>query len=199
MMSKRAGMTAGELLAQLAADPEYQAMRAERDRELARIAERRKQEQQPLLKELAIAGVDVNWVGEMLNIPAPDKRVYPVLLNHITKPYSPWLLGWIGCVFGRRSARPIVWDRLIKLLKAHALEGCAVESVMVAISEMAQPTDLHTLLDLISDPSIGRSRIFLVRNLMRSKRPEARSALLQIQSDPDLTVEITARLSRSRS
>lgn len=68
----------------------------------------------------------------------------------------------------------------------------------MAISDMAQPGDLHTLTDLLSDPSLGTSRIFLVSNLMRSKRPEARTALLRNQADPDLTEEITARLSRSR-
>ncbi len=198
-MSKRAGMTAGEMLAQQAANPEYQAMRAERDRELATFAERRKQEQQPLLKDLAMAGVAVDWVGEILSIQVPDQRIYFVLLDHITKPYNPWLLEWIGRAIGSKSARLIVWDRPIKLLKTDALQASAVTGVMIAISEMAQPSDLDTLIDLISDPSLGPSRIFLVGNLTRSKKPEARSALLRNQADPDLTKEITARLSRSRS
>jgi len=70
---------------------------------------------------------------------------------------------------------------------------------MVAISDMAQPSDLETLIDLLSDPSIGGSRIFLVSNLMRSKRPAARTALLRQQDDPDLTGEIKARLAHVRS
>jgi len=199
MVRKRGSMTLDESRAQLAADPEYQAMRAAKDRELSEIAGQRKREQQPLLKDLATAGVIVDWVGELLAIQSPDPRVYPVLLDHITKPYSPELLEWIGRAFGRKSARPIVWDTLIKLLKAHALDGQAVEGVMAAISDMAQPSDLHTLIDLLSDPLLGPSRIFLVGNLMRSKKPEARSALLRNQSDPNLTIEITARLSRIRS
>jgi hypothetical protein len=75
----------------------------------------------------------------------------------------------------------------------------AVEGVMAAISDIAQPSDLHTLIDLLSDPLLGPNRIYLVSNLMRSKKPEARSALLRKQSDPDLNREITFRLSRSRS
>ena len=69
---------------------------------------------------------------------------------------------------------------------------------MVAISDMAQPRDLPTLIDLLSDRSIGTSRIFLVSNLMRSKKPEGRAALLRNQNDPDLEKEIAARLARSR-
>jgi len=70
---------------------------------------------------------------------------------------------------------------------------------MVAISDMAQPSDLGTLIDLISDQSLGVGRIFLVQNLVRSKKPEARATLLQLQDDPDIAKEITARLSRRPS
>lgn len=197
-MRKRAVTTADKFLAQLADDPEYKARRRAWDREFSIIAEGRRREQQALLNDLALAGAVVDWVGGLLEIPAPDERVYPVLLDHITKPYSPHLLEWIGRAFGRMSARPIVWDRLIDFIKAHALEEGATEGVFVAISEMAQPGDLHTLIDLLSDRSLGRGRLYLVRNLMRSKRKEARAALLQNQADPELTNEITARLSRSR-
>lgn len=199
MVRKRGSMTLEELQLQLADDPEYQAMRAAKDREFSDMAEQRKREQQPLLKELATAGVIVDWVGELLRIPSLDARVYAVLLDHITKPYSPSLLEWIGRAFGHRSDRPIVWDALINLLKDYSLDGKAVEGVMAAISDIARPSDLHTLIDLLSDPLLGPSRIYLVSNLMRSKKPEARSALLRKQSDPDLNREITFRLSRSRS
>lgn len=191
-------MTAGELLAELPDDPAYQAVRRERELRLGEVADQRRREQQPLLEDLAALGVNVDWVGSLQGIPEPDVRIYPVLLDHLRRPYSPWLLEWIGRAFGRKAARPIVWDTLIDLIKTHALERPATEGVMVAISDMARPGDLHTLTELLSDSSLGTSRIFLVSNLMRSKRPEARAALLRNQADPDLTEEITARLSRSR-
>ncbi|RYF50102.1 MAG: hypothetical protein EOO38_06460 [Cytophagaceae bacterium] len=192
-------MTLEESQTLLAVDTHYQAIRAARERELSKIADQRKREQRPLLKELATAGVTVNWVGGLSAITSLDSRVYAVLLDHITKPYSPYLLELIGRAFGHRLDRPIVWDALINLLKAHALDSHAVEGVMAAISMIARPSDLHTLIDLLSDPLLGPNRIYLVSNLMRSKRPEARSALVRYQSDPDLTKEITFRLSRSRN
>jgi hypothetical protein len=132
-------------------------------------------------------------------MPDPGERIYPVLLDHLTRPDNPpWLLEWIGRAFGRKSARPIVWDTLVKLIKSHSLEKSAAEGVMVAISDMAQPRDLPTVIDLLTDRTLGTSRIFLVSNLMRSKKPEARAALLQHQDDPDLTKEITARLAKRR-
>lgn len=192
-------MTLREAMEQLNADPAYRVMRRARDSELAEIAELRTREQQPLLNDLSAAGVIVAWVGELCSIPDPDARIYPVLLDHLAKPYSPWLLDWIGRAFGRKTARPIVWDTLINLIKTHALEESAAVGVMVAICGMAQPRDLETLIDLLSNRSVGGSRVFLVGNLVRSKRPAARAALLQHQDDPDLTNEIKARLARNRS
>jgi hypothetical protein len=198
MAAKRGGMTAREHLTRLEADPDYVAMRKAKDLAHANLVEQHRLEQQPLLKDLAAVGVIVDSIGRLCSFSDLDERIYPVLLDHLTRPYSPHLLEWIGRAFGRKSARPIVWDTLVKLIKAHRLEKPAVEGVMVAISDMAQPRDLATLIDLLSDRSIGVSRIFLVSNLMRSKKPEARAALLLNQGDPDLATEIAARLARSR-
>jgi len=90
-------------------------------------------------------------------------------------------------------------NTLVSLIKTHALEVSAAEGVMAAISEMAQPGDADTLIELLSDRSLGPSRVYLVSNLMRSKKQEARFALMRHQIDPDLTKEITARLSRKRT
>ncbi len=65
---------------------------------------------------------------------------------------------------------------------------------MVAISAMARPGDLYCLIDLITDRSLGSHRVFLGRNLMRSKKPEARQTLLNLRDDPELQKEIGARL-----
>jgi hypothetical protein len=198
MAVRRGGTTAGEQLAQLAADPEYQAMRRAKDAAHAKLVEQRAQEAKPLLNDLANVGVVVDSVSRLLEMPDPDERIYPVLLEHLAQPYNPWLLEWIGRALGRKSAHPFVWTILVQLIRSHRLENAAVDGVMVAISNIAQPRDLPTLIDLLSDRSIGISRIFLVRNLMRSKKPEARAALLRNQGDPDLVQEITRRLSRSR-
>lgn len=199
MGTKRGGMTLRELQEQQDADPAYQAMRRARDSEFAEIAALRKREQQPLLSDLSAAGIVVSSVCELRSLPDPDARMYPILLDHLTKPNPPWLLEWIGRAFGRKTARPLVWDSLVHLIKARALEERASIGVMAAISDMAQPRDLDVLIDLLSDQSIGPSRIFLVSNLMRSKKLAARAALLQLQDDPELTHEIKARLAHRRS
>ncbi|WP_097062367.1 hypothetical protein [Sphingomonas guangdongensis] len=99
---------------------------------------------------------------------------------------------------GRKDARPIVWDTLVSRLRSHELQSAAAEGVFTAIATMARPADLPTLIDLLSDPALGRGRIFLVRNVMRSRRPEAKAALIRLKDDPDLATEIAARLSRAK-
>ena len=164
---------------------------------MAEISDGRRREQGPLLDDLAAVGVDIDWVGGLLSNPAPDARIYPILLTHLRRSYSPWLLEWIGRAFGAKSARPLVWDTLVGLLKGHQLEEGAADGVMVAISEMATPRDLPTLINLVTDGSLGGRRVYLVRNLMRSKKPEALASILGLCDDPDLAKEIKARLARS--
>lgn len=198
MAIKRGGITAEDLAAQLAADPSYQAMRKAKQEEHAKLVAQRAAEMQPLLNDLAAVGVAVDCVSRLSEIQDPDERIYPVLLDHLNRPHKPWLLEWIGRAFGRKSAHPHVWDTLMNLIKDYRLEKPAVVGVMVAITDMARPSDLPTLIDLLSDRSIGSSRIFIVRNLMRSKKPEARAALLRNRNDPELAIEIEARLSARR-
>lgn len=193
MAKKSKAITARELLTQLDGDFGYQAMRAAKDEELADIAAKRRDEQKALLDELATNGVAVGWVGELLSLESLDESTYHILLDHLRVEYSPWLLEWIGRSFGRKSARPIVWEALVSLLQTRALEAAAADGVMAAISEMAQPRDLETLIELISDKSLGSRRGFLVRNLIRSKVPKAQETLFQLKDDPQLMIEIAAR------
>ena len=192
-------ITAAELMAKLRADPQWVAADKERARIHAERAEASRLEQKPLLDDLAAIGVSVDRVDRLLSMINPDEGIYPILLDHLGRSYSPMLLEWIGRSFGRKSARPLIWDTLVSMLTSHAIEGPAAEGVMAAISDMASPSDLDTLIDLVTDQSLGIGRIYLVRNLMRSKKPEARATLQRLQNDPDLHVEITARLKASRA
>lgn len=83
------------------------------------------------------------------------------------------------------------------MLKTGALPEKAAKGAMVALSAMARPADLEKLIELIRDSKLGDKRIFLIRNLMRSKQPKARTTLLSLRQDPDLKKEIAARLKYS--
>jgi hypothetical protein len=64
----------------------------------------------------------------------------------------------------------------------------------VALSEMAKPEDLDTLITLITDVSNGPSRIFFVKNLSRLRSAKVFEALSRLSNDRDLHAEIEFRL-----
>lgn len=191
-------VTAGELLRELEADPEWVAARDARDRDARDQEEQFRREQQPLVADLAAAGVVVQSAWDLLNSPGPYPAALPILMFHLSRPYSERVLEGIARALAVKEARPIAWDELLALLKSGTLPPEAANAAMVAISAMARPSDLPVLVALIREPSLGARRVFLVRNLMRSKRPEARATLLQLRDDPDLRIEIAARLRASR-
>jgi hypothetical protein len=198
MPARRRPITAQEAIAQLNADPEWVAKRDARDRELAERSAALRLEERPLLDDLAAAGFSVESVWDLVNSPGTYKAALPVLLSHLTRAYSPRMREGIARALAVKDARAIAWDSLLAMLRSHQVPRPSADGIFVALSAMAQPKDVETLIELIRDPSLGGARIFLVRNLMRSKAPEARTTLLSLQTDPELCAEITARLKNSR-
>ncbi|HLY45088.1 MAG TPA: hypothetical protein VKQ73_05885 [Stellaceae bacterium] len=191
-------MRADEFLRQLEADPEWVARRDARERDRLEREERSRREQSTLLAELAATGISVADVWDLVNTAQPYPQALPVLLAHLSKPYSAGVLDGIARALAVKDARLIAWETLLTALRKGSLPKRAADGVMVAISAMARPADLETLIHVISNRAFGRQRAFLVRNLMRSKNPKAREALHNLRDDPDLKTEIDARLKRSK-
>ena len=191
---RKGPIAAAELLAELGADPDWLAMRAAKDRELVERRARLRAEEQPLLDELASLGIAVESVWRLNSSFESYEAAIPVLLSHLEQPYSPRLREGIARALGSKAARPTAWAPLLAMVRSGALSGEVADGVMAAISAMAQPADLGTLIALIKNRSLGSPRLFLVGNLMRSKKPEARATLAQLEGDPDLHKEIAVRL-----
>ncbi len=79
-------MTAAELMAQLAADPEFQRMRAEKDRRFAERKARLDEIERPITEDLRRAGVDADSIEEMTQQYAPlPSRIVAVLLHWLPR------------------------------------------------------------------------------------------------------------------
>jgi len=189
-------ITAAELTAELWSDPEWVAKREQRDRARKEAREQILLEQAPLIDALAQAGVSVRDVWDLVNTSNPYPRAFPVLIEHLHRPYSGVIIEGIARALAVKQAREIAWDHFLKLavVRPETWDSYTYDSVFVALSAMAKPSDLPVLISLISDRAIGPHRVFFVRNLMRSKQPEARETLLRLKDDPDLSKEISARL-----
>jgi len=150
-----------------------------------------------LLRDLAAAGFPVRTVWDLVNARSPYTRALPILLNHLDKPYADRTLEGIARALAVKEARAIAWEAMLANLRSNDFKGDAASALVVAISAMARPEDLPRLIELIRDPSLGQKRIHLVRNLTRSRQKAARETLLHLRYDPDLEIEIAARLKRS--
>lgn len=194
MTTRQGPITAAEALRQLEADPEWCARRDAKEAERAERTRQLTLEQMELLRDLQAAGSEVGSVWDLVNTATPYPKALPVLLDHLQRPYSDRTRAGIARALAVKDARPLAWDIMVGLIQSRLLPKEVADGVMVAISAMARPADLSILIGMLADKPIGSSRIFLVRNLMRSKRPEARRELMNSRADPDLQKEITARL-----
>ena len=179
---------------QLEADPIWVARRDAQARARLQRELTSQREQTDLLQDLKASGVSVNNVWSLVNTAGPYPGALRVLLDHLSRPYSDRVREGIARALAVKEARPVAWDEFVRLARTEASQSWVSDGVMVAIAAMARPSDLDEIISLITDRLVGPGRVFLVRNLTRSKKQKARQVLMDLRDDPDLQREIAARL-----
>ncbi len=191
---KRERKTADELLAELEADPEFVRRRATaEERRLAQAAELA-QAEEPVVAELRAAGCDVESVWDLVNTGGTYTQALPVLLKHLTRPYPPPILAGIA----RALAVPESghgWQLLTTLFAEQDNEQVK-DGLAVAIAKAAADAVIDDVIALVRDPRHGPSRLLLLSALARSRLPQARAALFELQEDSVLAKEIRVILRR---
>ncbi|WP_091135151.1 hypothetical protein [Microvirga guangxiensis] len=184
---------------QLAADPEWVARHAQMEQLRAATSEDLRHDEAPLIAALHKAGVNVNSVWDLVNMPAPYPFALPVLAAHLDRPYAPRNLEGIARALAVKEARAFAWEKVWELVTNRwpELAEDFRAGLMTALSGMATADDLPKMISLITDRRYGPSRVLIVSNLTRSRRKEARQALLDLKTDPDLQKEIAYRLKTS--
>jgi hypothetical protein len=207
-MAKRKGATAEEFLARLATNQEYQAKKAERDRlrserEAALLAE-----EAPLRADLeATAGISVHSVWDLVNTRASYAAAVPVLMDHLRRPYSLPILTGIARALGTPAAKQ-AWNDLRELFESNnesETDGLKF-ALAVALAGAADDSVMPDVIRLALDKHHGMNRAPFIHALARSSRSDARSTLIQLKQDEELSwsvrqllkLEGKARL-RSRS
>jgi len=199
-MPRKTQVTAEEFVRQLESDPEWVARRDERIRKLDELEAEYRLNEAPLVAELNQIGFSVTSAWDLVNRSSSYTAALPILLRHLDYPYLDRISEGIARALAVREARRIAWEPILTKIATQwsELGKNTRDGLIVAVSVMATPSDLPTLVELISDKALGSSRLFLVRNFMRSKKPEARATLERLRSDPDLHEEIRYRLRKTR-
>jgi hypothetical protein len=135
-VAKRDWITAGELMSQLEADPEWV---AKRDARVARHAERAKQiaaDEASIIADLAAVGVAVSSVYDFVGQQLTPGLALPVLVQHLNVEHHPRIREGLIRALGIPSARGIAFDLLCEAYRkerdptlqwviANALSGMA--------------------------------------------------------------------------
>ena len=191
---RSSGMTAGELMAQLALDREFQDAAAVRDAQLQATASEWRASERPIIEDLRGAGVAVRSVWDLVNTSEPYPDALPVLMAHVERGGYP---DRVTEGLARALAVPpagVYWRRL-RDLYVEATGRDATEGLAVALAASARAEDLDDMLPLLSDDSRGGTRIHLIRAILRVGGERGRQAVDALSADPVFGKEATALLS----
>ncbi len=179
---------------------------AERDA----IFERYRIAQRPLLDELSSVGIEVKNVWDLEKSYQTYPQALPVLFKHLAMSYPAKVRTEIVYALCVKWAKPFVWKSLVNIYKSEP-NLCALAdkgeigspsgpkiAMADGISTLALPNDLKEVIELLRCKANGPSRVILVSVLSRSRQKEAKDALVELASDPELKNEIALRLRRKR-
>ncbi len=155
-------------------------------------------EEEPLLADLRAIGFDpgVDSVWDLVNTAEPYPEAIPVLLRHLTRPYSDRIKAGIARALAVPDAVH-AWPILVaEYKKAEEGQEDGVmrgykDGLAVALAATATDAMLGEVISLIKDTSNGSTRIFFLGPLCESKNPLARQTIEELKDDPDLKKEIT--------
>ena len=192
---RRAGITAEELVAQLAADPDYQAKKAEFDNELAQRAEQSRLAEAPIVEDIRAVGVNVQSVWDLVNTDVPYYPALPVLIGYLESgDFPPRVMEGVGRALAVGPAIEY-WDRLLAVYRTASNEG-QIEGAAVAIAACATEESFVELADLLSEEARGATGILFLRPIRDFGGEAGRELLESLSEHAEFGKEATALLSQ---
>lgn len=178
----------------------------ERERERERRLVRSRIEQEPILKELRGVGWNVKSVWELVNTSTRYAEAIPILLKHLSLPYSDRTREGIARSLAVpepevRKAWPMLVEEYRKAPMGWGIKDpgsteelrlSAKDGLACALAVAVTDETMQELIDIIKDPRHGEYRVLLLSALRKSKMPIAKQAIEELASDPDLKKEIAS-------
>jgi hypothetical protein len=166
-----------------------------REHERAERAARLRVEEEPIVADLKVAGLDVKSVWDLVNTSTPYPNAIPLLLKHLVLPYPDRIREGIARALAVPDARN-AWSLLVSEYKKapigdqNGLKLGAKSGLAAALSAVATDEVIAELVSLAKDRSNGSSRLLLLKAFRKSKTDVAKKAIEDLASDPDLAKEI---------
>ena len=174
--------------------PEYVAAFAREDEELDWREAEYVAAEAPLVAELRAAGLQVESAWDLVNTRASYPEAVPILLAHLPRPYPAAVREGIARALAVPDAT-YAWSTLVRQYRGER-DKRVKDGLAVAVAGATNSESMGALISLVRDTSLGPSRLLLLWPLERSTDPQARRALMDLGTDPDLTLEIQDILKR---
>lgn len=175
-------------MARLNADPDWVAARAAEEEERETRAAEWRAAEGPLVEELRAAGFDVQSAWDLVNTSAPYPGALPILLKHLQRPYPDVVREGIARALAVEPAK-FGWQVFVRLFREERNKR-AKDGLAVAIANTADDSTIDEVIELARDRQLGPSRKLLLRALQQSRVPVARTALAELDADPELHAEV---------
>jgi len=185
-MSKES-MTASELMAELANDPEYQRKMREKEELRRQKKEALLEDQKELIAACNAAGVQMQSVWDLVNTSEPYPNAIPILVKHLEEKHQPRTTEGIVRALTTPGARGIAFVALVRLFQRTNDASSELKWLIgAAIAESAMATDTETVIELGNDQAHGRGRDFLPLALVVSTKESVLSTLERWALESDM-------------
>lgn len=183
----KGSITAGELIRQLNADPNWVAMRQTKDAEFAAIGERRRAAAAGLERELKEAGIEMKEFRYLKDRPGNYKLGIPILIRHMRmNHYDDPERNSMAQAIAMKEANPY-WNELLELFLAvvdKEEHSSFKQGLAVALAASYKAPQFEMLVSLCENTAYGSTRVLLVEGLKRSRDPRAEVTLMRLCGDP---------------
>ncbi|MEZ5306097.1 MAG: hypothetical protein R2684_03010 [Pyrinomonadaceae bacterium] len=164
--------------------------------------------EEPLAAELRSSGFEVNSAWDLFSNNEPwikkkkiraYTRALPILLRHIELPYPDAVREGIARALSEKRGSfeeagldpDLVWRKIVNLFAKEPNGTRAKMGLAVALSAMSDKRTLNEIIQLCKDRTNGEDRIILLSVLERSGEASAEAALRDLETDPELMMEIS--------
>lgn len=188
------GITAAELLAELASDADYQRREAEWTASSRAYAMELREDERGLVSDLRRCGLRLDSIWDVIGAQALPSAAVSVTIRHLQQPHAPPTRQGIARVLagGAPADRPRVRSALRQALSTERDQNVR-DALYSSIGQLADPDHLDEILELLNDPGGGDARIMLVPALPRFGE-RGRAALEAMAQDPVLGAEARHQL-----
>lgn len=191
-------ISATELMAQLQADPDYQARVAAEEAEREVRAQELDRAEQPIVADLRAVGVEIKSVWDLVNTSEPYPAALPVLMEHLRAGgYPDRVMESLGRALAVGPSAP-QWYEFRGLYLAAQGHG-EEEGLAVALAASATSEHLDDLISLLGEDSRSDTRIHFLRPIKRVGGQRGREVLESLREDPFYGREAKALLKSRRS